>query len=102
METPILQNTFDCFCFAFSAIDMPRFSLIPTEFIGDGPVAPGQIVKIFQCIRKIYQDLTGINCTYSDFINYGGALGDNGFSRYIQDHPNPNSEVSLVFDLDFF
>jgi hypothetical protein len=65
----------------FSAIDMPRFFPIPTGFIGNDPGAPGQIVKIFQCIRKIYQDLTGINCTYSDFIHYGGALGGSGFFR---------------------
>jgi hypothetical protein len=37
-------------------------------FIGNNPAGRGQIVKIFQHIRKIYQHLTGINCKHSDFI----------------------------------
>jgi hypothetical protein len=64
MEPPNLQNAFYC----FDAIDMPKFFLIPMGFIGDNPWGTGQIVKIFQRIRKIYQYLTGINCKHSDFI----------------------------------
>jgi len=64
METPICKVCF----ILFNAIDMPKIFPIPMGFIGNSPLGPGQIMKIFQRIRKIYQDLTGINPKHSDFI----------------------------------